>query len=821
MEAHNMPSKFDRLRSGETVEIEPGRTGRLNFENKTFTRSDGLQTYVGDDPDFFPPDEEGLKFSKEKESLERDVKKAPLGEFLYQFGNQGVAGAVKNTYNKLTKSGDDYLRSLKVNQQVGERISEESPWTSGAATAASFVPDIALTKGMGGARAGATLAAAHAGPRIFEEPSQVAGEALISGIGGKLIEKGAQGLNRIASRRGEVRALPGQQQAVRNQNIAGQQAVTEANAKQTQAFNALKQNVKTGNELKLQQHQADLTARENQIIQDQNAYEQRKLQRDAEVIRLKNKAEMDKAQRNANAAQSDAEFKTAKEAADLENKRMTEKFKQDQAQYEAQLKQLPQLQKQAQAEHSAEVVKNASEIEKMFPKNSRIATEDLGVNEFIENGVNLTGLAGSREASQARRIITALFPEGELIGGRELSRRYKALEDSIQRASPEVQKVLSDFKQHLGQKLPAILEDSIAFSKISPLLTRSIDKDVKGIIDSMKIKGTNIEPQVKKLINTAIGNARSTLREELNPRNFVERIQNGELAKDIANKILTVDDFLFDINPADIPGLRKSGILQALQREAETKHSYFVDKLSKEIQNKLARYEIKALQSAKNTSGQFAKDIRKTYGLAEPVAPPSAPLPPNPVASPAAPTELPPVPPVTLPPPVQPAQLPPKFNRPALAPEPIAPPAQTFTPTPEPTLAPAQGMAERTGDFLEKPLLSGGKGLVNNPITKLGALKYLLGKAALPAEAAYLGMKGLTSPTAVGQVARMTFKQGGIEAITQWAQKYPSYHDGILENPQDRRSLTKEVEDAYDIPIEQKAVIQSKINRGKPLQERL
>jgi hypothetical protein len=155
---------------------------------------------------------------------------------------------------------------------------------------------------------------------------------------------------------------------------------------------------------------------------------------------------------------------------------------------------------------------------------------------------------------------------------------------------------------HLGQKLPKILEDSIAFSKISPFLIRSIDKDVKGIIDSMKISGKNLEPQVKKLINTAIGNARSTLRTELNPRNFIERIQNGELAKDIANKVLTVDDFLFDINPSDIPGLKKTGLIGFLQNEAQNKHAYFVREFTKELQNKLARYEIKALQSAKNSS---------------------------------------------------------------------------------------------------------------------------------------------------------------------------------------------------------------------------
>ena len=144
-------------------------------------------------------------------------------------------------------------------------------------------------------------------------------------------------------------------------------------------------------------------------------------------------------------------------------------------------------------------------------------------------------------------------------------------------------------------------------------------------------------------------------------------------------------------------------------------------------------------------------------------------------------------------------------------------------PIAEPTLAPAQGLTERIGDLLEKPLLGterGPMGKLNN-LAKLGGLKYLLGNAALPVEAAYLGMKGLTSPTATGQVARLTFKQAGISAIESWAQHCPSYHDGILENPQERRSLTKEIEDAQDIPIEQKAVIQSKINRGKPLQQNL
>ena len=172
-----------------------------------------------------------------------------------------------------------------------------------------------------------------------------------------------------------------------------------------------------------------------------------------------------------------------------------------------------------------------------------------------------------------------------------------------------------------------------------------------------------------------------------------------------------------------------------------------------------------------------------------------------------------------------PIQAPPFPQKPNLMPEPTAPIPQTFSPQPEPMLSPASGMNEKLADFLEKGISPGKSTLLNNPLTKLAGLKYALGSAALPVEAAgaagYLVMKGLTSPTTGGTIARETFKQSGIKAIESWAQRYPSYNNGILNNPQDRRSLSKEIEDDYEIPIEQKAITQSKINRGIPLQQRL
>lgn len=814
-----MPSKFDQLRGGQAVEIEPGVSGRLNQKDKTLQLSTGEVLNVSNDPDFFPKDERSLNVSRQREHIERGIK-GPVGEFLHQYSGQGIPGGIGDWRAYLTQTGEEYANRKQAEQQVSQRISEESPFTSGAATLANIGTDLALTRGMSALKAAPLLTLGSAGSRIATEPEQVLGEtAAAAGLGFGLDKVGGY-LNRVAERRGAIRSLPGQQESVRNSNILGQQNVTNSNIAQKNQFNLAKQNVKSVNEARLQQHQADLNTRQNNMIQAQNAFEQAKATRDMEVVRLKNQAEIAKAQRSADAARLDGEYKAAKLASEQETKRLNDEFRLAKTQYEESLRQLPEIQRKAQAEYSQNVVKNAAEIERSFPKSSKISTAELGVSDFIDSSVNKTGLAGSPQASQARRILNSIFPEGELLGGRELSKRYKALEDAIQRSAPEVQTVLNDFKQHLGSRLPSILEDTITYHKIYPLLKRTIEADIKSVLHDIPFEGKGMTAFKDNLTRFAMAGANTNVKQGITPSNFVKKLQSGDLARDLANNILTAEDFLVDISKDQLKGLQKQGLLPLLMQEAERKHSFFVSELTKRLENKLARYEIKALDSAKTASKKVGKDIKTTYGLAEPVPVPSSPTAPQPVVPPSPPSELPPIPPTQLPPPIAPPQTPPLPPKPALMSEPNAPIPQSFTPQLEPTLAPAQGLADRTGDLLEKNLL-GGKGLVDNPVTKLAGLKYVLGSAALPAEAAYLGMNALTSPTSMGQVARLSFKQAGIKAIETWAQKYPSYHNGILDNPQERRSLTKEIEDDSEIPIEQKAVIQSKINRGKPLQERL
>jgi len=60
-----------------------------------------------------------------------------------------------------------------------------------------------------------------------------------------------------------------------------------------------------------------------------------------------------------------------------------------------------------------------------------------------------------------------------------------------------------------------------------------------------------------------------------------------------------------------------------------------------------------------------------------------------------------------------------------------------------------------------------------------------------------------------------------VAVIEEIAQKYPSYRNGIIELPEHRRSLTKEIENLQNLSLEEKAIYQSKINRGKPIYEKL
>ena len=224
--------KRERLRAGEVAELKPGVFGRLDKKNRTLQLDSGkvLPISAQDQRDLFPENEQSLDIARRTEETEQNIKKAPIaGEFLHQVGQSSSVGGVKDLFNYFTKTGDQYLNNKEAERRVSNRISEESPYKSGAATAASFIPDIYATRGMSALKAAPLITAASAGSRIITEPKEVAEEALLSAGGGYLVDKAFGGINRIANRRGQSQAIPGQQAEARAQNLAGQQATNEAN----------------------------------------------------------------------------------------------------------------------------------------------------------------------------------------------------------------------------------------------------------------------------------------------------------------------------------------------------------------------------------------------------------------------------------------------------------------------------------------------------------------------------------------------------------------------------------------------------------------
>lgn len=821
-----MPSNLDLLREGKSIEFEPGVTGRLNHQTKKLELSTGEVLDAEGDADFFPQNEQQRSLSKQREYVERNAK-GPVGEFMHQYTSQGIPGGIGDWRAYLTQTGEEYTQRKQAEQETSQRISQESPYISAAATGANIATDIALTRGMSAFKAAPLLTAGSAGSRIVTEPQEVLGETVMAAGAGKGLDILGGYFNRIAQRRGNVRALPGQQAAVQEQNALGQQAVADANNLQNQQFNLMKQNVKQVNEARLQQHEADLNIRQNKMIQDQNDFNIKKSARDAEVVRLKNAAETAKFERSATKAQQDAEYRIAKEAAEAEDRRFAQQFKIEQAEHQQALKDLPMLQKKAQEEYSAKVIKNAEAISDSFPKDSKIYSSQFRTNDFIDESINKSALAGSREAGQASRILKAIMPEGEILTAKDLATRYKALEGAIQKSSPEVASILNEFKAHMGMNMNTMLADNMAYSLVMPTLKKQILKDVQTSLDTM---GFQPFPTLSLdgLKRKAEGNLNQLFR-EMTPEDFIRKFQSGEIKEHILKKVMRADDFAQDFsyinsnkfgkmgNTSNRADLLSEGSVD-IQGQDLRKFSFI---FNSKLDNALAKSELKMIGVEGNATKRLGGKLKNTYGMSEPVSPPNAPISPNEVQMPVRPSEIPEVPPIQYPDPVtRPSDLP-MPAKPSLMSNPAQPTAQVFNPIPEPTLAPAQGMLEGVGDMLERNNLMGGNTLTNNPLTKLAGLKYLLGKGALPAELAYMGMKGLTSPTMGGEVARMTFKQGGIQAIQSWAEKYPSYQNGILQNPQERRSLTKEIEDDAEIPLEQKAILQSKVNRGKPLNQRL
>lgn len=425
-----------------------------------------------------------------------------------------------------------------------------------------------------------------------------------------------------------------------------------------------------------------------------------------------------------------------------------------------------------------------------------ISAEILGVEDFINSAINTSAHAATSEANYVSKFLRSVFKgdKAAKLSGESLKKGVNALDEAILKSEGAAKQLLSEYKSYLSKALPDRLASSYVFEKWAPKIssaTEGFEKNLDKIFTgSPEINDTlvqrlgagyskNLNQEIKKTIEEVLGGYKNNF-QALDPALVGQEVSQAIRASKPYQKLMKQVDVMF-------PELKKKDAFKTFPHYEA-------------VHNAVEKYPDLLAQKVSKNIDKYLPDIGldfSTKGGVTQSALEKAPLAPNILPPPA---------------PVSPAR--------AVAPN--------LTPVPQ-VQAP-NGVYEKLASGLESFRNTGPKEAVaavkqNAPAALIAKMAGIpLTKVALGAGTAATGARALTSPSMAGQVLRTGLEQGArglYQMVDQRAQSYPSYHDGILDNPQDRRSLTKEIEDDQDIPIEQKALIQSKINRGKPVQGKL
>ncbi len=438
----------------------------------------------------------------------------------------------------------------------------------------------------------------------------------------------------------------------------------------------------------------------------------------------------------------------------------------------------------------------AEKIAQTMGKQS-LPNEILGVEDFISKAIDTSAHAATTEGNYASRFLRSIF-KGDKSGkitGDSLKRGMKALDQAIIKNEGNIKNLLEDYRGFMIQELPNRLASSHVYEKWIPKVmngTETVQKTLNGVFESSR-KANQI---VSKNLN----------------HNLLQGLQQ-ETKKTISDTLQGLKTNFHEIDPAILrkeiaESIRLSPAYEKMMAKVDTMFPYVhnaqvMQQTYPEFANlktSLVNYpEILAEKVSKNYSKYFpdiSLEFAQKGGVTESAF----------KKAPVTPGIIPP------PPPVSPMQN-------------LKPTLQNIPVMPEP-----QGIMGRLAQGLESVRNTGTRTAMQSMKTNAPAMIAAkmagvpVGKAAMVGAAGVAGARALTSPNMAGQALRQTLEQGSrgvFVVINQLAEKYPSFNNGIIEDPMERRSLTKEIENISELPIEQKAIFQSKINRGKPLQDRL
>lgn len=419
-----------------------------------------------------------------------------------------------------------------------------------------------------------------------------------------------------------------------------------------------------------------------------------------------------------------------------------------------------------------------------------IPKESMALEEFINREIGVSQLAGTQEGQSLRKFFSEMgesLPQN--MNASDLQRLYEAVEVKIAQSTPEQVPILEAFKSHLVDTLPSGAAQSKLMGKIFPRVERETLKVVDQVFERLpKNVVTEIEREFGKgAIDRMKGNLTMELRERfgsLSPEEFVDVLQSRDASPFI--QALTESETFQNIAnlpsykaARSLPGMPDHVVRLAEQNmpasvfEAQTRIQNLPNQLSSRIETIMQKNATDASILVDETQRKISSRLSNATGV----------------------------------------------QNPYVSRGPTNAPVGAYTPPQRPQVG---AMAER---FETQPL---GAQKASQEAFGLGALGKVFGVPKIGAAiGAAKGMRvglegtlrGLTSPSALGNLARRGMRGGGMRLmVEQIASSYPSYENGIIRDPNERKQAVAEIEYDTDIPYEDKAMLQAYINRGKNLE---
>lgn len=472
------------------------------------------------------------------------------------------------------------------------------------------------------------------------------------------------------------------------------------------------------------------------------------------------------------------------------------RFAQESAAREAELATIPGRQQAANQQFVESGAQRVNRVAETLGK-TPVAVEAVGVEPFIEQFIEQSAYSGSKEGGKVSNFLRNLFKgkDGKLTG-ENIQRGMKAVDETLAKETGGVRDLLTEFKNYVFQELPGRLGNYYAFERWMPKIQARIIPFVENDLANVFKKNEDAFRYARAHVGDKfITDLNKSLKADIDAifmqhaGDFENGLRSGAINKEIqaaieANPIYQslVDDVAMQTQftgkmqgvPINIPAPEG---MQAVKEAILGYPSKIADRVTTITERYLPDVGLDISRKSGITDRSLSQAPRSPQIIAEPPA-------------------------------VNPAQT-------------VEPNLMTVPTMPEP-----QGLLQRLAYGLES-MSEGGVGgamqaakesLPTGMLAKIAGVP--VGKLAAGGAALASGVGALTSPTLAGQVGRGVLQQTAVamNQAQQLASRYPSHRgNGVLEDPMERRSLVRELEDDYNMKLEDKAIIQSKVNRGQPL----